>query len=162
VAVLGAALAAEQDPRVREAILTSLARIGSPESADAIIPHIRADDAGLRTAALDSLRMMPQALTARLPALLADPDPDVRLLACELVRDMPAADATRLLCALIESDPEPNVCAAAIDVLAEAGGPESLPVLERCAVRFAGAPFLVFAIAVAAKRIRDQPVDRLG
>jgi HEAT repeat protein len=162
VGALSAALDAEQDARVREAILTSLARIGGAASAKAVIPHIRSDDASVRTAALDSLRAMPEAVADSLPGLLGDSDPDVRLLACELVRALPSASATRLLCDLIEDDGEANVCAAAIDVLAEVGGPEALPALDLCAARFPDQPFLVFAIKVAGDRISAHPRNRLG
>lgn len=162
VDALSAALKTEQDPRVREAILTSLTRIGDTPSAQAVIPLIRSEDASVRTAALDSLRAMPQGVGDSLSGLLADPDPDVRLLACELVRALPSARATRLLCDLIQDDVEANVCAAAIDVLAEVGGPDALPALDRCAARFPDEPFLVFAIRVAGDRISAQPRDRLG
>jgi HEAT repeat protein len=162
VGALGAALDTEQDPRVREAILTSLARIGDAASAQAVIPHIRSDDASVRTAALDSLHAMPEAVADSLPGLLSDADPDVRLLACELVRALPSASATRLLCDLIQADAEPNVCAAAIDVLAEVGGPEALPALDLCAARFADQPFLAVAIRVAGDRISAHPRDRLA
>ena len=162
VDALSAALNTEQDPRVREAILTSLARIGDAPSAQAVIPLIRSEDASVRTAALDSLRAMPQAVGESLSGLLADPDPDVRLLACELVRALPSASATQLLCDLIQDDAEANVCAAAIDVLAEVGGPDALPALDRCAARVPDEPFLVFAIRVAGDRISAHPRNRLG
>lgn len=162
VGVLTAALAAEPDARVREAILTSLARIGGPESAAAMIAQVRSDDAGVRTAALDGLRAMPDTADASLPALLADGDADVRLLATELARALPGPQATVLLCGLLDREAEPNVCAAAIDVLAEVGGPEALPALARCGERFAASPFLSFAIRVAAERIGAQSPDRLG
>jgi HEAT repeat protein len=162
VAALRQALAAEADPRVREAILTSLARVGSPESARAVIPYIGSDEATVRTGALDALRAMPQAVAESLPGLLADPDPDVRLLACELVREVPGAAATRMLADLLDAEAESNVCAAAVEVLAEVGGPDSLPALARCAERFGHEPFLAFAIKVASERIGAQAADRLG
>jgi HEAT repeats len=153
---LGAALAVEPDRRVREAILTGLARIGTAESAETIVPLIRSEDAGLRTEALDALRLMPQALTAHLPGLLADPEADVRLLACDLARELPAAAATRILCDLLAREPEANVCAAAVEVLTECAGPEALPALSACAERFAETPFLVFSLRIAGDRIRAQ------
>jgi len=162
VDALGQALATEPDPRVREAILTSLARIDSREAAAAVIPHIRSDDAALRTAALDALRAMAQASGAALPDLLGDADSDVRVLACEVVRASPDPRATRLLCDLLDRDPEPNVCAAAIDVLAEVGGPDALPALNRCAERFPDQPFLAFSAKVAMDRISPQNGGRLG
>ena len=156
VGELSAALSIEPDARVREAILTGLARIGTPESAEAILPLIRSDDADLRTGALDALRVMPRALEAHLAGLLGDPDADVRLLACDLARDLPPAVATRLLSELLDHEYEANVCAAAVDVLAECGGPEALPALSACASRFADVPFLVFSLRLAGERIRTQ------
>jgi HEAT repeat protein len=154
--LLGAALAAEQDARIRGAILTSLTRLGGSDSVEAVIPHLRSNDAGLRAGALDALREMITAARTRLPALLADPDPDIRILCCDLVRELPATDATDLLCGVLDRDPEPNVCGAAVDVLAEIGTPAAFPALQKCAARFREQGFLAFAITVAAERIASQ------
>ncbi len=150
---LAAALRRETVPRVREAILTSLIRTGGSASAEAIVPCLRSEDAGLRGAAIEALQALPSAIVPIMAHLFSDPESDVRLLATELVRNMNTADATRLLCGLIEHEPHPNVCAAAIEVLAEVGTPEALSAMERCAVRFAATPFLPFAISMAIARI---------
>jgi hypothetical protein len=78
------------------------------------------------------------------------------LLACEIVRTLPGEKATALLCGLIERESEANVCASAIEVLAEVGTAEALPALERCAARFQGMRFLEFSIKVTGDRIRSQ------
>jgi len=136
-ALVGEALLLEKDSRVREAIFTSLVRMATPQSALTILPHLRSDDATLRTGALDALRMMPEATQPHLKALLGDPDADVRLLACDLVRAQSPADATQMLTALLETEPEPNVCAAAVDVLAEVCEPAApLPLALRRALPF--------------------------
>jgi HEAT repeat protein len=153
VALLGDALARERDPRVREAIFTGLARIATAESAAAVVPYLRSDDASLRTGAIDALRAMPQATTVHLAGLLADRDADVRLLSCELARGLPDAEANRLLCDLLDSETEKNVCAAAVEVLAEIGRPEALPYLARCLSRFENDPFIAFSIKTATDRI---------
>ena len=150
---LAAALKRETVPRVREAILTSLIRIGGTASAEAIVPYLRSEDAGFRAAAIEALQALPSAIAPIMVQLFSDSESDVRLLATELVRNMNASDATRLLCYLIEHEPHPNVCAAAVDVLAEVGTPEALSTLEKCAVRFAATPFLPFAISMAIARI---------
>ncbi|CAN5746415.1 hypothetical protein BH11PSE3_BH11PSE3_43080 [soil metagenome] len=155
VVVLAAALSHEQDPRVREAIFTGLSRIATPHSAAAVLPYLRSDDANLRTAAIDALQSMPAAAAPHLPCLLSDPDADVRLLSCELVRGLPDSEANHLLCELLEVEVEKNVCAAAIEVLAEIGRPEALPSLARCASRFDGDSFMVFSIKVATDRILE-------
>lgn len=159
---LGQALREERDERVREAIFTSLARIGSAESLEAVLHYLQSDDASLRTGALDALRAMPGVVQTRLESLLLDSDPDVRVLACELARDARSAEAVKLLSKVLEADPAVNVCAAAVDVLAEVGSPDILPSLARCAERFPDQPFLQFAVKVASERIGAQSRQRHG
>ena len=156
IQALGAALLREPSARVREAILTALVRAGTGESVELVLPLLRADDAQLRTGALDALRAMKSAVWPYVPTLLNDPDPDVRVLACELARNLPGEEAARLLCGLLDAETEPNVCASAVEVLAEVGGAEALPVLVRCAERFRGTAFLEFSIRITADRIRSQ------
>ena len=154
VSSVGEALAHERDPRVREAIFTALARIGTSESANVVLPYLRLDDANTRTGALDALRAMPEACQPFLPGLLEDLDSDVRLLACDLVRDAGGAEGPSWLCALIEAEPQANVCAAAVEALGEIGDATAAPSLSRCAERFPDDPFLGFAIKVVADRLR--------
>jgi HEAT repeat protein len=150
---LAAALAGETVPRVREALMTALMRVGDAASVKAMLPFIRSQDAGLRAAALEVLQALPAAIAPFMPSLLRDGDSDVRLLATELARNMSGVEATRLLCELIEHEQHPNVCAAAIDVLTEVGTPDAIPALKKCALRFSATPFLPFAIQTAIARI---------
>jgi HEAT repeat protein len=158
--VLSRALAAETASRVREAIFTGLARIGSPASAAAVAPYLKSEDPEVRTGALDALRAMPEATAPHLPGLLNDNDPDVRLLACELVRNQTADAANAMLSSLLAMDPEANVCAAAVEVLAEIGDARAVPALQKCAARFPDDPFLAFAIGLAVDRIGLQASPR--
>lgn len=153
VGALGDALRTETDPRVREAILTSLVRIGGRDSVGCVLPCLRSSLPEVRTAAMDALRAMIDDLRPSLPALLADPDADVRVLACDLVRELPSAEATRLVCELLRRETEVNVCATAVDVLAEVGEPVALGELRACAARFRDQPFLSYAIAAATQRL---------
>jgi hypothetical protein len=66
---------------------------------------------------------------------------------------MPVEKATRALCSLLENELHPNVCAAAVEVLAEVGTRDAVPTLEACAQRFSNTPFLPFAISTALARI---------
>jgi HEAT repeat protein len=152
-AALAAGLPQESDSRVREAMFTSLARIGTRDSIAGMLPLLRSDDAALRTGALDALRSSVIATHELLPHLLNDPDVDVRILSCELARSLPSEKATRSLCALLARETEINVCAAAIEVLAEVGNHTALPILAQCAQRFSQVPFLTFAIKLATDRI---------
>ncbi|MFZ0501831.1 MAG: HEAT repeat domain-containing protein, partial [Steroidobacteraceae bacterium] len=137
----------------REAMLTSLARMGTRDGVAAILPMLRCDDAALRTGALDALRSSVIATHELLPQLLNDPDGDVRILSCELARSLPSEEASRSLCALLAREAEINVCAAAVEVLAEVGNGTALPILAQCARRFSQVPFLSFAIKLAMDRI---------
>ncbi len=155
VSALAAALGTEQVQRVREAIMTALIRVGDEASVLALLPYLRSQDAGQRATAVEALQSLPAAISPFMPALLEDLDTDVRILATELARNMEANDATRVLCQLIDKEPHPNVCAAAIDVLAEVGTRDAIPLLRACAERFAKTPFLPFAISTTIARIAD-------
>lgn len=153
VGALASALALEVSPRVREAILTSLARIQTPEAVAAILPYIRSEDAAIRSGALDALSAMPGIVEKHLPSLMADPDPDVRLLICDIVRRLPADVAVACLCDLLDSEDQINVSAAAVEALSEVGDERALPALARCAARFHEEPFLQFSIQAVSNRI---------
>jgi HEAT repeat protein len=153
VSALSAALSTEQVSRVREALMTALMRIGDKASILALLPYLRSQDASLRGAAVDALQALPDAIHPFMSALLADSDADVRILATELTRKMPAETATALLTDVLTRDTHPNVCAAAIEVLAETGTRQAIPALQACVARFPGTPFLQFAVSVALARI---------
>ncbi|MGH8302120.1 MAG: HEAT repeat domain-containing protein [Steroidobacteraceae bacterium] len=150
---LATALPKEAEPRVREAMLTGLVRIGTRESLLSLLPMLRADDAALRMGAVDALRSSVAIVREVLPRLLQDPSADLRIVSCELARALTSDEASRALCALLIDESDVNVCAAAIEVLAEVGTPAALPALAQCARRFAQAPFLSFAIRLATDRI---------
>jgi HEAT repeat protein len=156
VPALAVALSIERASRVREAIMTALIRIGDDASVKALLPYLRSQDAWLRAATIEALQSLPNAISPYIDQLLEDSDPDVRLLATELVRNMPAENATQALCRLLDREQHPNVCAAAIELLAEVGTREAIPALQSCAERFAGVPFLAFAALTAMARISDD------
>ncbi len=153
VPALAETLAKESDARVREAIFTSLARIGTPASVEAVTPFIRSQDASLRTGAMDALKAVPSVTATHFERLLSDSDHDVRILACELGRALNASEARGRLLSLIETEKDANVCAAAIEVLSEVGDAEALPALKRCAARFPDSPFLDFAVKITSERL---------
>ena len=81
---------------------------------------------------------MPEAAADRLPGLLNDADADVRLLACEIARALPAEDASQILEELIERELNTNVCAAAIEVLAETGNVRELAGFDQVRLPLSG------------------------
>ncbi len=82
----GGAHAGTRSACPRSDLHRACARRHGRESAAAVVPFIRSEDASLRAGALDALRAMPEASRPHVDRLLADPDADVRLLSCELVR----------------------------------------------------------------------------
>ena len=150
---LATALAIETDARVREAMLSSLACIGTATAIEPLVSMVRSDEAALRTAALDALRLTPR-LPQVVTQLLQDPESDVRLLCCDLARALPATQANELLATLLAREPHPNVCAAAVEVLAEVGDATALGGLTSCARRFPANDFLLFAIKTVVDRIQ--------
>jgi HEAT repeat protein len=154
VPLLAAALHSEVEPQLREAIFSALARIGTVESFVAVVNFLRSDEAATRTAALDALKLMPTVAATRLDELLRDGDPDIRVLVCELARVVPESEAA--LISVLAREEAVNVCAAAVELLAEIGGPASLEALDGCAVRFPGVVFLQFSISLAAKQIKAR------
>jgi HEAT repeat protein len=153
VAALADLLNTEKVPRVREAVVTALIRTGDRASVSALIPHLRSQDAAMRSAVGDALQALPAGVFPFMEALLSDSDSDVRILATELVRNMRPADATSLLAPLLEREEHPNVCGAAIEVLSEVGTADAVPALRQCAARFAATPFLPFAASTAIARL---------
>jgi HEAT repeat protein len=151
VPVLIDALGRENDAAVIEAIFTALEAI--PEAVPPLAALLRSDDAGLRNGAVEALQAMPEAVRPLLPGLLTDGDADVRILAVEVVRCLPSGEVERLLCGVLEHEDDPNVCTAAVEVLAETGTPEAVPTLRRLAARFPSQPMLPFAVRTAIERI---------
>src|SRR3954451_19468394 len=64
-AALAAALATERDPRVREALVSALIRIGD---AGVLLPFLRSEDASLRGAAITALQDLPNQVLPHMPA----------------------------------------------------------------------------------------------
>lgn len=150
---LGEHLLRESDASVREAVFTSLAAQASDAAAGALLPLLRSEDAALRNGAIEALGGMPQAVAPRIAALLRDADPDVRLFTVNLLGELPHTQVLGWLQQVLEHEPAVNVVGAAIEVLAEVGGPAQVPVLRRAAARFADEPFVAFAADVAAARM---------
>ena len=150
---LGFDLGTEKDPRARETLLATLVAIADPSAAVALARHLRSEDAGLRNACIEALQSMPAAAGSVLPGLLSDPDPDVRILATEIVRTQPTGPANGWLAGLLDVETHPNVCGAAVEVLAEVGTPDAIPALLAARTRFASEAFLPLAIDTVLARL---------
>lgn len=142
-------VANEEDPLVRDAMLTTLAVQDTAEVVEGLATHLSSEDASLRTAAAEALATMPVSVPAIVPRLLEDPDHDVRVMTAMVLADLPSPESTTWLAAMIRNDPNPNVVAAAIDALLPSLGPEHTELLERVVRRFPTDPFLRFTVEAA-------------
>ncbi|MFL9829047.1 HEAT repeat domain-containing protein, partial [Rhodoplanes sp. SY1] len=85
--------------------------------------------------------------------LLSDTDSDVRIFAVNVLFSLRHPRVPQLAWDVIRTDPHVNVCAAAVDVLAELGTSEMHGDLEALVQRFPDEPFLRFAVSAAMKQI---------
>lgn len=152
-AALGEQLLREHDPRVREALFTTLAQLASDGAAAALLPLLRSEDAALRNGAIEALSGMPSAVAPRIAALLRDADADVRIFTVNLLGDLRHPQVPEWLLQVLQHDTQVNVVGAAIEVLAEVGAPEHTAGLRAAQQRFASDPFIGFAVDMAVERI---------
>jgi HEAT repeat protein len=145
----------EQDPAVREAILTTLVRLDDPSAASGLADCLRSEDAALRNEAIEVLKQLSGDVSPVLRSLLADPDPDVRIFAVNILESVRHPDVESWLIEVIGRDAHVNVCATAVDLLCEAGTEAALDPLVRLKFRFASDAYIQFAADLALKRIRE-------
>jgi HEAT repeat protein len=149
---LGAALTAEPAARVREAIITALLGIGTPAAATVLAGVLGSEDTALRNDAVEALRELGPATMAPIERLLDSPVADIRMFAVSVLNGLRHSHAAMLLQHVLETDQEINVGLAAVEVLVEVGGPESLPALQAFAARFPDEPFVRMAVDLACRR----------
>jgi HEAT repeat protein len=145
----------EREPAVsvRSVIVTSLIQSRSRAAVEGLICYLRSENTALRNEAVEALQEMPDEIEPYMEALLSDPESDVRIFAVNILSALPHPRAPEWLNTVILEDDHVNVCAAAVDCLAEVGTPASIPALKELRLRFGDQPFMTFAIDAALKRI---------
>ncbi len=151
--VLCVQLVRETDASVREALFTSLARLGGEPVVAGVLPLLRSEEPALRNGTIELLAQLPDATVPHVQALLADADADVRIFAVNLLGALPHPQVPQWIAQVLEGETEPNVVGAALEVAAEVGGLDTLPALRALAARFPQDPFIGFAAALAVERI---------
>jgi HEAT repeat protein len=149
-------LLVETSPSVRAVLFTSLISIQTEEVAGRLAALLRSEDVALRNAAIEALQEMPDALAPHVESLLADPDSDVRIMTVNILSVLRHEQAPSWLISVVRNDPHINVCAAALDGLAEVGRPDMIKDVEDLRIRFSDSEFIGFAIATAIRRMRGQ------
>ena len=147
-------VAVEPDRAVLDLLLTLLVGLPSRAVVVRLLPALASQDARLRGAVAEALEQMPGPLELEMEALLVHADPDVRLQAVVALQHAHIPSAPRLLREVLAREEHVNVCAAALEGLAEVGDEAALPAVEAARARFPGIPFVSFAAEVCASRIR--------
>jgi HEAT repeat protein len=151
VHALGACLRTETFPGVREAIVTALVGIGTVAAAGALAEHLHGEDVALRNDAIEGLREIGAVAGPHVEDLLVAPDPDVRIFAINVLESLRHARAPEWLHRVLAHDTAMNVCLAAVEAMAQVGGPEDVPRLRAFVARFDDEPFVAFAVDAACR-----------
>ena len=150
---LCARLGAEPAASVRSVILTSLIALQSDAAVRFLLPYLRSEDTALRNGVIEALQNMPDALGPHIRSLLEDSDSDVRIFAVNVLAALAHPQAPRWLEAVLRCEPHVNVCAAAVEGLAEMGDAASRSALAALPARFPDEEFIAFAVQAALQRI---------
>lgn len=143
----------ERAVSVRSVIMTVLIQSRSRQAVEGLIRYLRSENAALRNEAIEALQEMPDEIAPYMETLLSDPESDVRIFAVNILSVLPNSRAPEWLQKVILEDEHVNVCAAAVDCLAEVGTPASIHALKELRLRFGDQPFMTFAIEAALNRI---------
>jgi HEAT repeat protein len=151
--LLATRLAVEDSPTVRAAILDALIAQRTPDVIEVVLPLLGSESAPVRNGVIEVLQQMPELVAPKIDRLLVDPSPDVRIFTVNVLESLRHPSVVAWLVRVVEQDPHVNVCATAIDLLGEVGDHTALPALHAVKRRFAGEPFIEFAVAVALGQI---------
>ncbi|MDR8017855.1 HEAT repeat domain-containing protein [Ectopseudomonas guguanensis] len=146
----------EQQPAVREAIITSLASLADALAVETLLDCLRSDDAALRSDAGEALKSAGQQHAGMIHQALHDSDPDVRILVLGILESLRHPELESWLIDLLEQDPHVNVCAGAVDLLCEFGSGRAIAALEACLARFPDEPYLRFGVELAMRRLNAE------
>jgi len=148
-----AQLMVESEPSVMEVILTTLTRIGDEQAVIGLVQCLRSEDAMLRNAAIEAMKLLPDEVAPMMGRLLADADHDVRIFAVNVLESLRHPQVEHWLLRVITDDAHINVCATAVDLLGEVGSEVAVPALRALKQRFTEEPYIQFAADLALKRI---------
>ncbi len=149
-------LLSEEDLSVREQIFLSLMVIAGDVAIQGMISCLKSDDASLRNQAIETLKQMPDLIEPYIERLLKDPDVDTRIFAINILESLRHPKVIKWLVEVIENDHNVNVCANALDLLAEVGNESALPAIEAVKARFKEEPYIQFVADLAVKRINTN------
>jgi len=148
----------ETTASVRSVLFSSLIQIGDQDTVVGLITLLRSEDAGLRNGSIEALQYLPDQVGVHIENLLHDDDTDVRIFAVNILETLPHPNVPSWLHQVIREDVEVNVCAAAVDQLAELGTQAMVADLLALKERFAGVSYIKFAVDLTVERINASNV----
>ena len=143
----------EDNCAVRQAIFSSLQKINNDEVVLGAMDLLESEDATLRNDAIDLLKTMPDLIGPYMVGILQHENPDVRIFAVNILESLKHPNVVNWLIDVINKDSHVNVCATAVDLLAEVGDKRARVPLARLEERFADEPFIAFSVSSALERI---------
>ncbi|SEP79459.1 HEAT repeat-containing protein [Ectothiorhodospira magna] len=143
----------ETDATVLQVIVTALGCLANDEAIRGLIDCLYSENAMLRNTAIEVLKELPDPVAPHMGELLHDADPDVRIFAVNVLESLRHPQVEAWLVEVILKDEHINVCATAVDLLGEVGGPQSRDALAALKQRFPEEPYIQFAADLALKRI---------
>jgi len=141
---------------VRSVLFSTLTQIGDREAVVGLIALLRSENAELRNGSIEALQCLPDQLSEHIEELLRDDDADVRIFAINILETLPHPDVPYWLHRVIKEDVAVNVCAAAVDQLAELGTTAMVDDLLALKERFAGTSYIEFAVDLTVELISES------
>ena len=143
----------ESENSVRAALSSAMVKLGGEAVVLGMVRLLSSDDPGLRNAAIDVLKRLPDSVASHMENLLQDPDSDVRIFAVNVLEALCHPKVEDWLIQVVATDSHVNVVSTALDLLGEVGSDKALAAIELLPHRFAEHPYIAFAVAAAKKRI---------
>jgi len=143
----------EKNISVREVIISSLLKIRDEIAINGLIDYLKSDDAHLRNSAIEALKQIPDEVSPYIDKLIHDSEPDVRIFTINILESLRHPNVIKWLVEVIEKDQNLNVCATALDLLAEVGTEETIPAIKKLKDRFKDEPYIQFTVDIALRRI---------
>lgn len=152
-AAVCARLSVEPDASVRAVLFSTASKLGGSAVVQAMVQLLRSEEPALRNGAIEVLASLPDVVAPHIDRLLHDADSDVRIFTVNLLGELRHPQVPRWLAQVLHTDAEVNVVGAALEVMAEVGGPEALAALREAKRRFADDAYIGFSADLAIERI---------
>lgn len=144
----------EPEISVRGSIFTALLKLKDSAAIGKLLELLHSDHAALRNEVIEVLQQLPDEVSLHIQALLHHQDSDIRIFALNILQTLCHPDTPKWLIDVVAQDMHVNVCATALDVIAEVSSVEILPALETLKTRFTD-PYIRFAVDATIKRIQE-------